>query len=160
MSPCRPSTAPSRTALPTGLASLRAEAFPQRLCRAGSPQMRASVISATSSSWACESQRSSQRCGNPCCALISIPLAAQEARLPHVSVTSGDVLRTRDDACIARACCDYGSLLCIVQASAFCFAFSVFFLSLGLCCCKLAYECCVVRFALQPARRGGHSAPT
>ncbi|CAJ1443806.1 unnamed protein product, partial [Effrenium voratum] len=45
----------------------------------------------------------------------SVPLAAKEARLPHVSVACGDVLRMRDEACVVRACCDNGSLLFIVQ---------------------------------------------
>ena len=45
----------------------------------------------------------------------SVPLAAKEARLPHVSLTCGNVLRTRDEACVARACCDNGNLLFIVQ---------------------------------------------
>ena len=45
----------------------------------------------------------------------SVPLAAKEARLPHVSLACGDALRMRDEACVVRACCDNGSLLFIVQ---------------------------------------------
>ena len=99
----------------------------------------------------------------------SVPLAAKEARLPHVSVACGDVLRTRDEACVARACCDNGSLLFIVQELRFdprmqlaaCVCF--FFFLNHMCCCKLYARCthaCVARCTLQLARRGGHSAPT
>ena len=35
--------------------------------------------------------------------------------MPHVPVASGAVLHTRDEACVARACCDNGSLLFTVQ---------------------------------------------
>ena len=72
------------------------------------------LISTTSSSWACESRRNALQQHLPRDDR-STPLAAKEARLPHVSVACGDVLRTRDKACRARECCDNGSLLFIVQ---------------------------------------------
>ena len=87
---------------------MRAEAFPRRLCRACCSHMCTSLIDATSSNWACESRRSAQPSGN-------IPLAAKKARLPLVPVASGDALRTRGEACVARACCVNGSLLFTAQ---------------------------------------------
>ena len=152
-----------KTVVWTGSASLRAEKFPRRLCRACCYRTRTSLISMTSSSWACESRRSAQPCGSTCRAGIA-PLAAKEARLPHVSVACGDVLRMRDKACVVRACRGNGSLLFIVQELRFdpCMqlaAFvSLFFFLNHMCSCKL-YACCM-HAALQLARRGGHSAPT
>ena len=158
VSPRRPSIASSRTVLRT------------RLCRACCSRMCASLTRdvfqlGLRKPTECSAMRQRLPRGDR-----SVPLAAKEARLPHVSVAGGDVLHMRDEACVVRACCDNGSLLFDRARAAlrpmhatggFCFHF--FFLN-HMCCCKLHACCmhaCVVRCALQLARRGGgHSAPT
>ena len=110
VSPWRPSIASSRTVLRTGSASLRAEAFPRRLCRACCSRMCASLTHDVFQLGLRKPTRQHLPRGDR-----SVPLAAKEARLPHVSVAGGNVLRMRDEACVVRACCDNGSLLFIVQ---------------------------------------------
>ena len=116
VSPWRPSIASSRTVLRT------------RLCRACCSRMCASLTHdvfqlGLRKPTECSAMRQHLPRGDR-----SVPLAAKEARLPHVSVAGGDVLRMRDEACVVRACCDNGSLLFIVQELRFdpCMQLAVF----------------------------------